>query len=75
MPLYAAIRFSKVRKKLYVIPTAMTSKGATVTVTNTKNGTVDTGVLLNNAPYIAIIGGAAVVAIYAVNKRRHSDMD
>jgi pilin isopeptide linkage protein len=56
-------------------PTAMTSKGATVTVTNTKNGTVDTGVLLNNAPYIAIIGGAAVVAIYAVNKRRHSDMD
>ena len=56
-------------------PTAMTSKGATVTVTNTKNGTVDTGVLLNNAPYIAIIGGAAVVAIYVVNKRRHSDMD
>lgn len=36
---------------------------------------IDTGVLLNNAPYIAIIGGAAVVAIYVVNKRRHSDMD
>jgi hypothetical protein len=53
----------------------MTSKGAKVTVTNTKEGTVDTGVLLNNAPYIAIIGGAAVVAIYVVNKRRHSDMD
>lgn len=44
--------------------------------TNTKSVTnVDTGVLLNNAPYIAIIGGAAVVAIYVVNKRRHSDMD
>lgn len=47
----------------------------TVTVINTKGGSVDTGVLLNNAPYIAIIGGAAVVAIYVVNKRRHSDMD
>ena len=48
---------------------------ATATVTNTKNSTVDAGVLLNNAPYIAILGGAAVVAIYVVNKRRHSDMD
>lgn len=50
-------------------------KDDTVTVTNTKDSEVDTGVLLNNAPYIAIIGGAAVVAIYVVNKRRHSDMD
>lgn len=48
---------------------------ATATVTNTKSSTVDAGVLLNNAPYIAILGGAAVVAIYVVNKRRHSDMD
>ena len=55
--------------------TEMTTNGATVTVTNTKEGKVDTGVLLNNAPYIAILGGAAVVAIYVVNKRRHSDMD
>ena len=47
-----------------------------VTYTNNKTDTgIDTGVLLNNAPYIAIIGGAAVVAIYVVNKRRHSDMD
>ena len=45
------------------------------TVVNTKDGKVDTGVLLNNAPYIAILGGAAVVTIYLVNKRRHSDMD
>ena len=44
--------------------------------TNKKEDTgIDTGVLLNNAPYVAIIGGAAVVAIYVVNKRRHSDMD
>ena len=43
--------------------------------TNNKQSEVDTGVLLNNAPYIAILGGAAVVAIYVVNKRRHSDMD
>lgn len=50
-------------------------KDATTTVTNTKESKVDTGVLLNNAPYIAILGGAAVVTIYVVNKRRHSDMD
>ena len=43
--------------------------------TNDKTGGVQTGVLLNNAPYIAILGGAAVVTIYVVNKRRHSDMD
>lgn len=48
---------------------------ATTTVTNTKESKTDMGVILNNAPYIAIIGGAAVVAIYVVNKRRHSDMD
>lgn len=48
----------------------------TETYTNDKSETnIDTGVLLNNAPYIATIGGAAVVAIYVVNKRRHSDMD
>lgn len=48
----------------------------TETYTNDKtDDNVDTGVLLNNAPYIAILGGAAVVTIYVVNKRRHSDMD
>lgn len=48
----------------------------TETYTNDKSDdNIDTGVLLNNAPYIAIIGGAAVVAIYVVNKRRHSDVD
>ncbi len=48
----------------------------TETYTNDKTQTnIDTGVLLNNAPYIAILGGAAVVTIYIVNKRRHSDMD
>lgn len=46
------------------------------TYTNDKTDkNVDMGVLLNNAPYIAILGGAAVVTIYVVNKRRHSDMD
>lgn len=46
------------------------------TYTNDKTDTnIDMGVLLNNAPYIAILGGAAVVTIYLVNKRRHSDMD
>ena len=56
-------------------PTAMTKDGANVNVTNTKTGTVDTGVLLNNAPYIAILGGAVVAGIYFVNRKKHEDMD
>ncbi len=48
------------------------SKNETVTVTNVKDGVVDTGVILDNAPYIAlmmvVVAGAAVMVI---KKRRH----
>lgn len=48
------------------------SANETVTVTNVKEGTVDTGVILDNAPYIAlmmvVVAGAAVMII---KKRRH----
>ena len=48
------------------------SANETVTVTNEKEGTVDTGVILDNAPYIAlmmvVVAGAAVMII---KKRRH----
>ena len=48
------------------------SASETVTVTNVKEGTVDTGVILDNAPYIAlmmvVVAGAAVMII---KKRRH----
>ena len=48
-------------------------KDATTTVTNTKNSAVDTGVILNNAPYIVILGGVAVAAIYFVSRRRNNE--
>ena len=46
---------------------------ATTTVTNTKNSVGDFGVILNNAPYIVILGGVAVAAIYFVSHRRSNE--
>ncbi len=55
-------------------PTAIsTGDTKTVTVTNTKNGTIDTGVFLNNAPYLAILGGVGAAAIIVINRRRHAN--
>lgn len=34
---------------------------------------IGTGISLDNAPYIAILGGVAAAAIVAVNRRRHSE--
>ena len=46
----------------------------TVTFTNDKTTTsIDTGVILNNAPYIVILGGVAVAAIYFVSRRRNNE--
>ncbi|WP_368017699.1 FctA domain-containing protein [Olsenella sp. AGMB03486] len=42
--------------------------------TNTKGqDTPDTGVFLNNAPYIAILGGVGAAAIIVINRRRHAN--
>lgn len=52
----------------------MTEEAATVAFTNTKGATIDTGVILDNAPYIAML---AIVAIGGValmlNKRRRDE--
>ena len=52
----------------------MTKAAATVAFTNTKGATIDTGVILDNAPYIALL---AIVAIGGValmlNKRRRDE--
>ena len=52
----------------------MTKDAATVAFTNTKGATIDTGVILDNAPYIALL---AIVAIGGValmlNKRRRDE--
>ena len=51
--------------------TVLSESGANVTVTNTKNETVVTGILLNNAPFIVMIGVAvAGVAAYGAAKRK-----
>ena len=49
----------------------LTDAGASETVTNTKNSTVVTGVIMNNAPFIVMIGVAAAgVAAYGAAKRK-----
>lgn len=43
----------------------------TVTVTNNKDGNIDTGVVLNNMPYILVLAVlAAGVAVFIIRKRR-----
>ena len=43
----------------------------TAEFTNTKTGTVDTGVVLNNMPYILVLAVlAAGVAVFIIRKRR-----
>lgn len=45
----------------------------TVTVTNNKGVNVDTGIITDNAPYIAIIGVVAVCAVVFVARKKHSE--
>lgn len=51
-----------------------TGESATVTVTNTKSGGIDTGVYLSNLPYILIFAGVlAIAAVFVVRRRRFED--
>lgn len=45
-----------------------------VTITNTKNTTIDTGIFTSNAPYFLILGIAVIggIAYFAANKKRHA---
>lgn len=47
------------------------SASDSVTITNEKEGEVDTGVVLNNMPYILVLAVlAASVAVFIIRKRR-----
>lgn len=47
------------------------SASDSVTITNEKEGEVDTGVVLNNMPYILVLAVlAAGVAVFIIHKRR-----
>lgn len=47
------------------------SASDSVTITNEKEGEVDTGVVLNNMPYILVLAMlAAGVAVFIIRKRR-----
>ena len=51
--------------------TVLGENGANVTVTNKKDGSVVTGVIMNNAPFIVMIGAAAAgVVAYGSAKRK-----
>ena len=45
-----------------------------VTITNTRNTTIDTGIFTSNAPYFLILGIAVIggIAYFAANKKRHA---
>lgn len=44
--------------------------------TNTKNPTIDTGILLDSMPYVVILGIAIFgIAVYVVRKRKKDDSD
>lgn len=63
----ADYNFSDIEKKI-------DSANDTVTITNNKGGTVDTGVILDNAPYIlmlAVVAGGAMTLV--IKKRREEE--
>ena len=52
----------------------MDEKAKTVVFTNTKNGDIDTGVYLDNLPYILVFAGVlAIAAVFVVRRRRFED--
>ncbi|MCD7744589.1 MAG: hypothetical protein LUI13_04765 [Lachnospiraceae bacterium] len=51
----------------------MSEPSETVTITNNKEGTVDTGVILDSLPYILILAVVLIGVVYLVLRRRTSD--
>ena len=53
----------------------MNANAATVAYTNTKGGMIDTGVILDNAPYIALLTIVAAGAVVMIIKKRRNYED
>lgn len=52
----------------------MDATARTATFTNTKNGKIDTGVYLDNLPYLLVFAGVLVIAaVFVVKRRRFED--
>ncbi len=52
----------------------MNAEAKTAAFTNTKNGDIDTGVYLDNLPYILVFAGVlAIAVVFAVRRRRFED--
>lgn len=52
----------------------ITVETTTATITNTKNAQVDTGIIVNNLPYILVLAGVAVAAVVLFRRKRYSAM-
>lgn len=59
--------------KVSETPAIMEGETKAVVVENRKEGDIDTGVFLSNAPYIAILGGVAAGALLVMRRRRSED--
>lgn len=54
-----------------IVPVEVENDNELITVTNTKNGEIDNGVVLNNMPYVLVLAVlAAGVAVFVIRKRR-----
>lgn len=51
---------------------AMTKDAATVTVTNTKTGDIDTGITLDSMPYMMILAVVALSTVLFITKKRYT---
>ena len=52
----------------------MDAEAKTAAFTNTKTGDIDTGVYLDNLPYILVFAGVlAIAAVFIVRRRRFED--
>lgn len=55
------------------LPLDVDDTGLTLTIENNKEGTPDTGVLLDSLPYVLILGLVAVGAFFFLRKRRNDE--
>ncbi len=51
----------------------MDAEAKTAAFTNTKTGDIDTGVYLDNLPYILVFAGVLAIDVFIVRRRRFED--